>query len=953
MATDYLYNSSGASPSSQSASLTFDNYYSTYGITVIDSITVTTTSYSNDSGADYPNTAEATASFGTGTYQSYQINAINTSSVEATSYVTVTNLRRLGAGNWQADSVTYNTSSGGSYTTATNVNFGGSQTISSVGTANGDSGNYFVLQAAVNYSPPQSPIGSFDSDNSPVVIGSSITGNGWAAYQEGSNWYDVGAVHIFLYDSMGSLVSVGGFTNPFNATLGVTRTDVCPAIAGVSCGTNCPCDPGWNFSVSSSLLSPGTYTLQARAYTSYYADVVIGSQPLTLSAPAPTVTPTPSNSVTATPSVTPTPSQSITPTPSLTPTASLTPTNTPSHTPSYTPTNSPANSPSHSPTSSVAPTPSFTPTSSIGPTPTSTPTASVAPTVSFTPTHSPSTTPAASVTTTPSYSPSNTPSTSIGSSATPSQSVTPTNTPTSSVGASASATPTVTPTASVTATPAASVSVTPTNTPTNTPTASPAASASVTPTVTPTASVTATPAASVTPTQSVTPTVSPTQSVAASASVTPTVSPTVTPSKSPGSTVSVTPSVTPTVTPSKTPQASLSPTNSVTPTPTFSPSHSPTPTPTATNNVAFLAPERPYPGTGINAENNTDNIVVEQPTPSVTPTKSVTPTATPSSSTSATPSVSPTPSQSASAAVTPTVSPSKSPVPTPSLTPTPTATTTPYPVPISNTGFANFSIFDINEILFITSNGGSNVPDYNKKGNEYVSNTVLNKALMKLMINNQTLASYLNYRFTGTLTPQTNNISSGDVVPMTRAEKQILNAGYDNNNYVNVNEKTAPQVLTRVFEKLYNSGAAIADLTNIKITNFDQLIKTLDVAVPLATPTGTPSITPSHTPTSSITPTPSITATPSQTVSTTPTVTPSKTPTPTPSISLSSPTSTCVTWQFIATNGISGQVSYTDCLGTVYTNTPITNFGIICALASSTPTSSTGTVTNLGTNCTG
>ena len=71
MATDYLYNSSGSGPSSQSSTLTFEYYYTTYGLTVIDSITVNCTSYSNDSGSDFPNTAEATSSFGTGTYQSY------------------------------------------------------------------------------------------------------------------------------------------------------------------------------------------------------------------------------------------------------------------------------------------------------------------------------------------------------------------------------------------------------------------------------------------------------------------------------------------------------------------------------------------------------------------------------------------------------------------------------------------------------------------------------------------------------------------------------------------------------------------------------------------------------------------------------------------------------------------------------------------------------------------
>jgi len=301
---------------------------------------------------------------------------------------------------------------------------------------------------------------------------------------------------------------------------------------------------------------------------------------------------------------------------------------------------------------------------------------------------------------------------------------------------------------------------------------------------------------------------------------------------------------------------------------------------------------------------------------------------------------------------TPTVSPTKSIAPTPSLTPSPTPTATPQPQQISNTSFANFATYDLDEILFITSNGGSNVPPYNKQGNEYVNNTILNKALMKLMINNQTLASYLNYRFTGNLTPQTNNITSGDILPMTKAEKQTINIGYDNNSFVNVNEKTAPQVLTRVFENLYNVGAAIANLTNIKITNFNQLIQNLDVAIPLMTPTSTPSLTPSSTATPSVTPTHSITSTPSTTPSVTPSLTPSNTPSHTPSVTPSASLLTCVTWQFFANNGVSGQVTYTVCGGSSSTQT-VTDSAVICVASGNTPTSSTGYLVNLGSLCNG
>jgi len=98
--------------------------------------------------------------------------------------------------------------------------------------------------------------------------------------------------------------------------------------------------------------------------------------------PTPTVTVTPTNTVT--PSITPTntPTPSITPT--NTPTPSITPTNTP--TPSITPTNTPTISitPSITPTSSI--TPSITPTIGV----TRTPTKSTTPTHTSTPTITPS-----------------------------------------------------------------------------------------------------------------------------------------------------------------------------------------------------------------------------------------------------------------------------------------------------------------------------------------------------------------------------------------------------------------------------------------------------------------------------------------------------------------------------------------------------------------------------------
>jgi alpha-tubulin suppressor-like RCC1 family protein len=137
-------------------------------------------------------------------------------------------------------------------------------------------------------------------------------------------------------------------------------------------------------------------------------NIVTGSGSILNSEPSLSPTPTMSLSPTATPTLTPT----ITVSTSITPTITVTPTKTPTHTP----------------TTSISP----TPTTSIGAsaTPTNTPTISVTPTITETPTNTPTTTPTISIT--------------------PTRTVTPTLTATSSVTPTKTAT--VTPTASVTPT---------------------------------------------------------------------------------------------------------------------------------------------------------------------------------------------------------------------------------------------------------------------------------------------------------------------------------------------------------------------------------------------------------------------------------------------------------------------------------------------------------------------
>jgi hypothetical protein len=162
--------------------------------------------------------------------------------------------------------------------------------------------------------------------------------------------------------------------------------------------------------------------------------------------------------------------------------------------------------------------------------------------------------------------------------------------------------------------------------------------------------------------------------------------------------------------------------------------------------------------------------------------------------------------------------------------------------------------------------------------------------LLKLITNNKVLASYINFRFSGAINQTTGIITSEDIIPLTKTEKDIVNYVFGDNCFVNINEKTSPQVLNRVFKCLYNSSKELLDVTNIKITNLNQLLSNPDFILgstptPSLTPSRTPSLTPSVTPSPTRTPPPpSITPTPSLTPSLTPSFTPSLTPSLTPSI---------------------------------------------------------------------
>jgi len=220
---------------------------------------------------------------------------------------------------------------------------------------------------------------------------------------------------------------------------------------------------------------------------------------------------------------TPTPSLSITPsislTPSVTPTISLTPSVTPSNTPSISVT--PSNTPS------ISVTPSITPSNTVPPSMTPSPTISVSKTPSLTPLPSVSKTPSISIT------PSITPSTGVSPTPTPTTSTTgsiPTVDGlcmTIKFGAAPSVTPSVTP--SITATPSISISVTPSITPTVTP--------SITPSTTPSST-------NPPPTPSRTPSKTPSITVSTTPSTTPSITPSITISRTPTPTPSNSPCVT-------------------------------------------------------------------------------------------------------------------------------------------------------------------------------------------------------------------------------------------------------------------------------------------------------------------------------------------------------------------------------------------------------------------------
>jgi hypothetical protein len=347
------------------------------------------------------------------------------------------------------------------------------------------------------------------------------------------------------------------------------------------------------------------------------------------------------------PSLTPTPTQTLTP--FSTPTATSTPkaTTTPSKTPKATQT--PSKSPRQTQTPSKTPTQTLTQTPSV----TASQTQTLTPSVTHTPTTTTTQTPSVTA------SPTQTPSVTASHTQTPTPSATQQNTPT--------ATKSPTPTPSITQTQTPTLTKTPTQTPTltKTPTQTRTQAKTPTPTLTQTKTqtqtITQTKTQTQTPTQTFTNTASPTYTPSVTMSQTQTSTPhstqtsTASPTATQGITPTATPSHTQTKTPTGTPRSTSTPTD--TPNPTLTPSRSPRATTTPTNTPTVTQTQTPSPNV----------------TPTATPTQGLTPTAT--SSPTQTPSVTPTQNVTA----TPTKSPNPTTTPSNSPEPSPTPTQTPYP----------------------------------------------------------------------------------------------------------------------------------------------------------------------------------------------------------------------------------------------------------------------------------
>jgi hypothetical protein len=133
----------------------------------------------------------------------------------------------------------------------------------------------------------------------------------------------------------------------------------------------------------------------------------------------------------------------------------------------------------------------------------------------------------------------------------------------------------------------------------------------------------------------------------------------------------------------------------------------------------------------------------------------------------------------------------------------------------TNTSTVNFDIYPRTSVQISNSTDTSD---------EYVNTVIINKSLAKLLLNYSVLISYFNYKFTGIYTPGTVIVSS-DIKPLSTPQKLSIATIIDDNFFVGINEKTAPQVLTRIFSSLLQANSAILQQTNIEISNLDDALK--------------------------------------------------------------------------------------------------------------------------------
>jgi hypothetical protein len=326
----------------------------------------------------------------------------------------------------------------------------------------------------------------------------------------------------------------------------------------------------------------------------------------------------------------------------------------------------------------------------------------------------------------------------------------------------------------------------------------------------------------------------------------------------------------------------LRPTPTATPTPTVTPTNTQTPTKTPTPTIT-------------NTQTPTQTVTsTNTPTPSITPTKtptntpSITPTKTPTPSITSTGTVTPTPTLTQTPSIT--ASPSLTPSPTPTVTPTNTSTQTQTP---SKT----------------PTNTPSITPTFTPTATQTPTPSITQSPLTGSITPTPTPSITPTTTPTPTGTPTQTPTVTPSLTPTNTATQTVT-----------------PSVTPTNTPSITPSSTKTATPTPTQTpTNTITPTQTPSIT-PSNTPTNTPSITPTTTPTNTQTQTPTTTTTPSitptQTQTQTPSITPTNTQTPTPSITASPTPSVTPTKTPTNTPSITPSATPTNTPPVTPTNTP-------------------------------